>query len=189
MRLWDFQTPVTHDLVERLLDNVCHVLSPRSGRSPGGRSPGQTRPDRDGLSRVVAGGPIIRRATIYSDKVERPGSLIGTEGVARPTILHRQSRRPELPARSVTSLVAPASLHPYAVVPEALARALGRLLRISTVLPQQHFRRAWVRLRATSHPVHSRGRRLAERLRLSTHDPKTARLPHTKAIQQPPAIA
>ena len=24
MRLWDFQT--THDLVERLLDKVCHVL-------------------------------------------------------------------------------------------------------------------------------------------------------------------
>jgi hypothetical protein len=47
MRLWDFQAPVTHDLVERLLDNVCHVLSPRSGRSPGGRSPGQTRPAVD----------------------------------------------------------------------------------------------------------------------------------------------
>jgi hypothetical protein len=31
MRLWDFQTPVTHDLVERLLDKVCHVLSPRFG--------------------------------------------------------------------------------------------------------------------------------------------------------------
>ena len=107
MRLWDFQTPVTHDLVERLLDKVCHVLSPRFGRSPGGRSPGQTRPDRDGLSRVVARGPIIRRATIYSDEVDRPGSLIVTERVARPTILHRQSSRPELPARSLTALVDP----------------------------------------------------------------------------------
>jgi len=40
-------------------------------------------------------------------KFDRPGSLIVTEGVARPTILHRQSSRPELPARSLTSLVDP----------------------------------------------------------------------------------
>ena len=103
MRLWDFQTPVTDDLVERLLDNACHVLSPRSDRSPGGRSPGQIRPDRDGLSRVVAGGgPIIRRV---SD--EATGwSLIVTEGVARPTVLHRQSSRSEFPS-ALTSLVDP----------------------------------------------------------------------------------
>src|ERR1700733_11688713 len=38
---------------------------------------------------------------------------------------------------------------------------------------------------ATSHPVHSRGRRLAERLRLSTHDPED-RAYHTPSYSATP---
>src|ERR1700733_12764465 len=40
---------------------------------------------------------------------------------------------------------------------------------------------------ATSHPVHSRGRRLAERLRLSTHDPED-RAYHTPKLFSNPLL-